>query len=596
MGNCVATPAQGDRLAGGGGGGSGTVWRTPGTSTTTSSSSAREALQQPASNSTANSPTPAMKQPAHTRPSLPPPVFAPSSGPTPRAEAAAAARRSRGLDAAIRAERRARDATIKLLLLGPGESGKSTVLKQFRLINGVGFSYEERSMYGPAVKSTLVQSAKALVTAMDTLQIPYGFDPTLHLSFASLSSGNVPRVSFSSIASSSSQPGLSTEGMNRPRTDRPAKAARIAFETLLASPQTSTELGTTSVDSLPIPSVRASSSASSTAPLVVQVLGGADSSAPISPPLPSPTSPNATGIEPVASSPSQHPSILRPSKNAVDRSSFSTFNGVPPVLPLQTLQNGRSLPGPPGNVRLPPALTPEGLLAARASLIIAVSPSFYGEDEHLAPELVDAIKIMCYFESIDRISQEDFVPTNMDILQTRIMTTSVTETRFVMDGGVTFRIFDLGGQRNERKKWFPYFDDVAAIIFVAAISAFDQTCHEDGMTNRVVEALALFESVCGHPLFRNTSVILFLNKIDLFQAKLARSAVAVRDYFPSYTGENSYEPASEYFASRFMALNRVSDRKFYVHFTCSTDTKKIKVVLTTVNTIILRQNLEDAGL
>lgn len=36
------------------------------------------------------------------------------------------------------------------------------------------------------------------------------------------------------------------------------------------------------------------------------------------------------------------------------------------------------------------------------------------------------------------------------------------------------RIYDVGGQRNERRKWIHCFDEVTAIIFIAAISEYDQ--------------------------------------------------------------------------------------------------------------------------
>ena len=81
---------------------------------------------------------------------------------------------------------------------------------------------------------------------------------------------------------------------------------------------------------------------------------------------------------------------------------------------------------------------------------------------------------------------------------------------------------DVGGQRNERKKWIHCFEGVTAVIFVAAISEYDQVLYEDGQTNRMVEALKLFEETCGLKWFVDTSFILFLNKRDLFDEKIKR--------------------------------------------------------------------------
>jgi len=39
-----------------------------------------------------------------------------------------------------------------------------------------------------------------------------------------------------------------------------------------------------------------------------------------------------------------------------------------------------------------------------------------------------------------------------------------------------FKMIDVGGQRNERKKWIHSFENVTGVIFVAAMSAYDQVC------------------------------------------------------------------------------------------------------------------------
>lgn len=40
-------------------------------------------------------------------------------------------------------------------------------------------------------------------------------------------------------------------------------------------------------------------------------------------------------------------------------------------------------------------------------------------------------------------------------------------------------MFDVGGQRSERSKWIHCFEDVRAILFVAALSGYDMTLRED---------------------------------------------------------------------------------------------------------------------
>ena len=42
-----------------------------------------------------------------------------------------------------------------------------------------------------------------------------------------------------------------------------------------------------------------------------------------------------------------------------------------------------------------------------------------------------------------------------------------------------YRMFDVGGQRSERKKWIHCFEGVTAIIFCVALSAYDLVLAED---------------------------------------------------------------------------------------------------------------------
>jgi hypothetical protein len=60
---------------------------------------------------------------------------------------------------------------IKLLLLGAGESGKSTVAKQMKIIHQDGFSPDERKAFKVIIHTNILSSMKTLVKAADTLGI-----------------------------------------------------------------------------------------------------------------------------------------------------------------------------------------------------------------------------------------------------------------------------------------------------------------------------------------------------------------------------------------------------------------------------------------
>lgn len=195
-----------------------------------------------------------------------------------------------------------------------------------------------------------------------------------------------------------------------------------------------------------------------------------------------------------------------------------------------------------------------------------------------------------FFESLDRLFVPNYMPTDQDILRSRLKSTGISETLFDL-GALTYRMFDVGGQRSERKKWIHCFENVTALLFLVAISGYDQCLVEDKDANQMQEALMLFESICNSQWFIQTSIILFLNKIDLFKQKLPNSPV--RRYFPDYTGDpHSYKHASMYFEESFKRLNRSSSKDVYVHFTNATDTNLLKITMSSVQDMILQKNLQ----
>jgi len=198
-----------------------------------------------------------------------------------------------------------------------------------------------------------------------------------------------------------------------------------------------------------------------------------------------------------------------------------------------------------------------------------------------------------YLDEVDRIAQDRYIPSEQDVLRSRVKTTGISETTFHV-GQLTYRMIDVGGQRSERKKWIHCFENVGVLLFMVALSEYDQNLIEDENVNRMLEALNLFDSVCNSRWFIKSSIILFLNKIDLFKQKLNESPVS--DFFPDYKGHNNYESASKYFLNRFISLNQQDNKQIYVHFTCATDTNQIKFVMAAVDDMIVQNNLKHSGL
>jgi len=198
-----------------------------------------------------------------------------------------------------------------------------------------------------------------------------------------------------------------------------------------------------------------------------------------------------------------------------------------------------------------------------------------------------------YFDAIDRLVAPDYVPTIPDLLRSRTKTTGIIETEFDING-VHFRMVDVGGQRSERKKWMYCFQDVTAVIFCVAMSEYDLNLYEDDRTNRMHESLKLFKEISNTKWFANTSIILFLNKKDIFMEKI--KTINLTCAFPDYKGGLDYDNAAAYIKTTFLAQCENTKKQFYVHETCATDTDNISVVFNAVKDIVLNQTLTDAGM
>jgi len=206
-------------------------------------------------------------------------------------------------------------------------------------------------------------------------------------------------------------------------------------------------------------------------------------------------------------------------------------------------------------------------------------------------QLIDAAKYL--IERIGMIVEDGYLPSDQDIFQCRAATTGIVENTFDIKGH-KLRIVDVGGQRSERKKWIHCFEGVNAVLYVAALSEYDQLLYEDEKTNRMEETLVLWNDIVNSRWFKKTHMILFLNKIDLFTEKI--NTVPITVAFPDYQGDNSLQSTTEYIRKKFESYNRRVNKRIYTHLTCATDSTNITKVFSAIKDIITRQALNDAGL
>lgn len=205
---------------------------------------------------------------------------------------------------------------------------------------------------------------------------------------------------------------------------------------------------------------------------------------------------------------------------------------------------------------------------------------------------------LAYFvESVDRLASKSYMPTEDDYLRCRIISTGIVEQTFTYNQ-VKMVVVDVGGQRAERKKWIRCFDGVNAVIFVAAVSEFNQKLFEDNNMSRTAETEQLFQNTVKFRVFRETPFALFLNKVDLLELKLKNmeeKGENLDDYFPQLNlGTDNYDVAAakilKYTKDKFESM--ANPGRVHTTYITATDRGAFTTVFSAAAQVILSEAVE----
>lgn len=132
----------------------------------------------------------------------------------------------------------------------------------------------------------------------------------------------------------------------------------------------------------------------------------------------------------------------------------------------------------------------------------------------------------------------------------RVMTIGIIKTDFNYPP-LLVTLVDVGGQRNERRKWMHCFDNVNGIIFLCNLAGYNTVLFEDATVNRMSECLALFKQTVNNPVFEKTPFYLLLNKKDMFEEKLRTTPLSVCECFSNYQGKEDSAEALAFVEKTF---------------------------------------------
>jgi guanine nucleotide-binding protein subunit alpha len=181
-----------------------------------------------------------------------------------------------------------------------------------------------------------------------------------------------------------------------------------------------------------------------------------------------------------------------------------------------------------------------------------------------------------YFDNIDRIAAEDYMPSQHDIMLLGTNITDLSDTTFFARGRL-HRFFELDAEQVRQE--LPH-GPISALIAFVDLSTFCQPltagADTNGPFNAIMELLGSM-SMSMPSWFGRIPLIVMFNKMDIFIQRFTLSAF--RHHFPDYDGPDDYERAVRYLLTRFTeTIEPLWVSMPFLHLTCVTKTANTRLI------------------
>lgn len=189
---------------------------------------------------------------------------------------------------------------------------------------------------------------------------------------------------------------------------------------------------------------------------------------------------------------------------------------------------------------------------------------------------------------------EAWIPSTDDCIRSRIRSSGIVEVEFTHEHQ-TFKLFDAGGQRAERRKWLHAFDGVTALIFMVSLTEYDEVLFEDTNRNRLEESLEVWDGLVNTSHFADVPVLLFLNKLDLFEETYfkKRAGLNATGLFPGAPPPDApIAVAIDWIAQEFRQRLRKPNAAMHVHTLSAVDGGNVDQVFKAVREICAARSSE----
>jgi len=178
-----------------------------------------------------------------------------------------------------------------------------------------------------------------------------------------------------------------------------------------------------------------------------------------------------------------------------------------------------------------------------------------------------------FLDKIIEIGNDEYIPTEQDILRIRIRTFGMEETDLVIDR-LYLKFIEkeiIKNNKNETKKWLAAFSHVQFVIFVVSIAQYDIFSDEDEWINRLKESLNLWDDIVNSKYLAGKLFLLLFNDRDIFAEKIKK--IPLTKCFHDYNGSNTYHSTTSYIIQEFRSRvrDKAGDKAVQIKLICAKD-------------------------
>uniref|UniRef100_A0A183H7V3 G-protein alpha subunit n=1 Tax=Onchocerca flexuosa TaxID=387005 RepID=A0A183H7V3_9BILA len=132
-------------------------------------------------------------------------------------------------------------------------------------------------------------------------------------------------------------------------------------------------------------------------------------------------------------------------------------------------------------------------------------------------KLIQTCHKLSFFDNIERITDSDYIPTEIDILNSYAPTIGIDQINY-RTSFASISIVDIGGSEYSRRKWNKFYSIINVLIYIVDLTAFCKL-RKERLSNVEDECVTIFTQLCNNFTLKKSHFIVLFNKKDVFDAQ-----------------------------------------------------------------------------